>query len=204
MRRASRARPRQADSEASGFYELGLAVDRSEKIAGTYAVLRKKLDDDDDAVLEVLTKNPGVLGCVPELLDEASAADIRRAASIADAADGVFGGARRFLQSTTWWDEGVANIAKAEDEAKRPKGASFDPLSLFGDRPGDEDDENEEEIQLPQIDIDGKPYLYDYKGAYNGIEHVLLTLEGVPVGVWDPETQEAEEVEFLDADEESE
>ena len=41
-------------------------------------------------------------------------------------------------------------------------------------------------------------------GAYNGIEHVLLTLEGVPVGVWDPETQEAEEVEFLDADEESE
>ena len=41
------------------------------------------------------------------------------------------------------------------------------------------------------------------QGEYNGIEHVLLTLDSVPVGVWNPETQEAEEVEFVEEDEEA-
>ena len=44
-------------------------------------------------------------------------------------------------------------------------------------------------------------YLYDYKGEYNGWEHLILTLDSEPVGLWNPEEQEFEEVDFVDAEE---
>jgi len=44
-------------------------------------------------------------------------------------------------------------------------------------------------------------YLYDLKGEYNGVEHLILTLESEPVGIWSTETMEFEECEFVDPDE---
>lgn len=185
--------PYGADSPTAGFLELGDAVDRSQNIAGSYVVLMEKLDGDKAAVLEVITKNPGVLGCVPGQLDKASADEIRRTASISAGVYSVFGGARRFLQSQDWWDEGKSNLEKQQQKAEE-ESPSFNPFS-FGDEAADAD---AEPLLLPQIAYDGETYMYDRKGDYNGVEHCLLTLEGEPVGVWNPETGEPEEVEFVD------
>jgi hypothetical protein len=182
--------PYGADTPVSGFIELGMAVNRTDNIAGSFAVLREKFDGDEYAVLEAITRNPGVLGCAPEQLAKASAADINRAGSIASGFNSLFGPARRFLQSTDWWDEGAA---KANAPAQ-PK-AAFDPLGFGGAK--DDDDE----LLLPQIEIDGEMYLYDLKGEYNGVEHLILTLESEPVGIWSTETMEFEECEFVDPDE---
>ena len=47
----------------------------------------------------------------------------------------------------------------------------------------------------PEVTIDGVGYLYDFRGEYLGVEHTLFTLDGEPVGVWNPETGEAVAVE---------
>ena len=187
--------PYGADSPASGFLELGLAVNRAENIAGCAEVLRAKFEgEEEDTVLDIITRNPGVLGCVPEQLERANPGDIRRAASIAGGFSDAFGPARRFLQGTSWWDEGKGKQAAPPEPAAKP---GWDPLGF-----GSKGDAENEELLLPQIELEGKMYMYDLKGEYNGIEHVLLTLEGEPVGVWNPETQEPEEVEFVDEGEE--
>ena len=177
--------PYGADTQVSGFMEAGEAVNRSENILGSYDVLKSKFDGDEAKVLEVITKNPGVLGCAPAQLEKAGADDIRRAASFASGVDSVFGGARRFLQSTSWWDEGAAKEQK--EDAPPATGGVLD---------------EDGELVLPSIVVDGETYLYDFRGAYNGYEHMLLTLESEPVGIWDPETAEFQEVEFVDDDEE--
>lgn len=81
--------PYGADSLVAGFYELGMAVDRSDKISGSYAVLKEKLKDEDE-VLEVITKNPGVLGVQPDALDQQEPDVIRRFASVASGINGLF------------------------------------------------------------------------------------------------------------------
>lgn len=177
--------PYGADQQISGFYELGLAVDRSSRIARCYEVLQEKLDGEAET-LEIITKNPGVLGSFPSGLEKASADDIRRAASVASGVNGFFGPARRFVESTTWWDEGVV---KSTDAAPAPA-----PWPL-GPGAADASDE-EEEVELPEVVLDGTTYLYDFAGRCMGIEHLLYTAEGEPVAVWNPETQEAEEVEI--------
>ena len=137
-----------------------------------------------------------MLGCVPEQLENASIEDIQRAASFAAGAENLLGGARRFLQSQDWWDEGKANLEKAAE----PEKPAFDPLGFVGNR--DKDEEEEAELLLPQVEIEGEMYMYDFKGEYNGVEHVLLTLDGEAVGVWNPETQEAEDCVFEYGEEE--
>ena len=64
--------PYGADTQVSGFMEAGEAVNRSENIRGSYEVLSSKFDGDQAKVLEVITKNPGVLGCIPTSLDQAT------------------------------------------------------------------------------------------------------------------------------------
>jgi len=172
--------PYGAESLAAGFYELGEATDRSDKIAGSYQVLQNKLSSDDE-VLDIVTKNPGVLGCAPSQLEKASAEDIRRGAQIAGGVNSFFSGARRWAESTSWWDEGVGQKTARE-------------------RSDDAD------LVLPGVQIDGRSYLYDFFGDYMEVEQLLLTEDGEPVAVWNPERQEVEEVEFDieddDADEE--
>ena len=157
-------------------------------------MLRAKFERDEATVLEIITRNPGVLGCVPEQLERANPSDIRRAATIAGGFSDALGPARRFLQATSWWDEGKGKLAAPPEPPAKP---GWDPLGF-----GASKEEDDDELLLPQIVFDGVTYLYDLKGEYNGIEHVLLTLEGEPVGVWNPETQEPEEVEFVDPEEE--
>ena len=164
--------PYGADSLVSGFYELGLAVDRSTKVGECFEVLKQKLNDDAE-VLEVITKNPGVLGCVPEALEKQSSAEIRRFAALAGGLNGFFGPARRMAESSSSWDEGVASPReRGEDEA----------------------------VELPEVVLEGNTYLYDFFGQVMGVEQLLLTEEGEPVAVWNPETQEVELAEFVDED----
>ena len=179
--------PYGADQSVSGFYELGLAVDRSSKISSCFQVLQEKLDSEAQ-VLEVITKNPGVLGSMPSGLEKASADDVRRAASVASGVNGFFGPARRMVEATSWWDEGKL-------ERKDAESSPFDPLALFGDAAAPAGDE---EFELPGVVLDGTSYLYDFDGRSMGIEHLLFTEEGEPVAVWNPETQEVEEVEIVD------
>ena len=54
------------------------------------------------------------------------------------------------------------------------------------------------ELQLPTIEVEGVEYLYDFKGEFNGVEHVLITMEGEAVAVWNAEEQEFEAAEFVD------
>ena len=196
--------PYGADSPVSGFLEMDMAVDRSENIAGSYKVLADKLETEQE-VLDVITKNPGVLGCIPEQLEGASADDIRRAASFAGGINSFLSPARSFLQSTSWWDEGKAKM-KEKREAAATAGDDddeerWDPLGFVGPVGTEDEDEDEDSLYFPEIVFDGVSYLYDLKGRYNGIEHVLLTMEGEPFGVWNPDTREPEECEFLDPDE---
>ena len=47
-----------------------------------------------------------VLGCNPDALSRASAAQVRNAANVAFAFESVLGPVRRFLQGLPGWDEG--------------------------------------------------------------------------------------------------
>jgi len=177
--------PYGADSMVSGFYELGMAVDRSDKIAGSYEVLQSKLDSEAE-VLEIVTKNPGVLGCQPTGLETASADDIRRGASLVSGANTFFGPARRFVQSASWWDEGLGKTQEPSPAAT------------------EEDDPDAPPMELPEIVLDGVSYMYDFKGSFMGIQHLLLDDEGEAVAVWDPETEEVQELQFVEEGEEGE
>lgn len=179
--------PYGADQPVAGFYALGLAVDRSSKIAGCFQVLEEKLGSEAD-VLDIITKNPGVLGSSPSGLAKASADDVRRAASVASGVNGFFGPVRRMAEATSWWDEGVL---KRKDE-----GEKFDPFARFGE--ATDLPEAEKTFELPAVVLDETTYLYDFDGRSMGIEHLLFTEEGEPVAVWDPETGEVEEVEIVD------
>jgi len=74
---------------------------------------------------------------------------------------------------------------------------------LLGTTWWDEDKSKEEAevLQLPELVVEGRAFLYDKYGEYNGVEHLLLTEEGEPWGVWDPEAEVAEECEFEEEDE---
>lgn len=55
--------------------------------------------------LEIVTKNPGVLGCNPEGLSEADPGQISTMANVANGVEAVFGPARRFFQGIDGWYE---------------------------------------------------------------------------------------------------
>ncbi|KAL3913909.1 MAG: hypothetical protein SGPRY_007813 [Prymnesium sp.] len=145
------------------------ANNRASNIAGSYEVLQELLPD-ETTLRDVLSKNPGVLGCTPKGLRSSNSADITRAASFASFFTSALGPARNFLTSKSWWDEGAAE--------------------------GDE-----EELELPTLEVDGITYLYDEEGEYNGVEHLLLTEAGEAWGVWDPATSTAEECIFEEEEE---
>lgn len=149
------------------------ADNRAANIAGSFEVLKELLEDEAE-VLDVITKNPGVLGCQPKGLRGSNAGDIKRAASVASGFSSFLGPARSFLRSQSWWDE--KPLADGEEE---------------------EDDEDEV-LELPPLIVSKgvPPFLYDAYGDYNGVKHLLLTEEGEPWGVWDPEAKVAKKRTF--------
>ena len=60
----------------------------------------------------------------------------------------------------------------------------------------DSSNEEEEEVELPTIEVDGVTFLYDEDGSYSGVNHLLLTEEGTPVGTYDKETNKVTILEF--------
>lgn len=204
--------PYGADSPVSGFVELSAAVDRSANIAGCYEVLQSKLGDDTTSVI---SRNPGILGCDPSQLEEASGDDIRRTTSVASGISSAFAPLRNFLKSTDWWDEDAGKPPSSQQKAESKPGSGgsdgglpFD-LMGFGAKPtdsnGGEDDGDEvTTVELPEVVIDGTKYMYDLRGEVFGVEHTLIDMEGEPVGIWNIETYEAEPVTFVDEEEEEE
>ena len=110
----------------------------------------------------------------PTHLAGSNAGDIKRAASVASGFSSFLGPARSFLRSQSWWDE--KPLADGEEE---------------------EDDEDEV-LELPPLIVSKgvPPFLYDAYGDYNGVKHLLLTEEGEPWGVWDPEAKVAKKRTF--------
>jgi len=178
------------------------AANRASNIAGSYEVLRELLDDDAE-VLDVITKNPGVLGCVPQQLANSTARDIRLAANVASGAAQVFGPAKRFLTSLDWWDEKSKSVLV--DGQLRPVGTANAGIAV---------EEEEEEIEFEELEFDGETFLFDAAGAYNGEKNLLLAKRGEewdarlaksrpvwePYGTWDPETEMLEEYLLVDDD----
>ena len=151
--------------------------------------------DDSSEVLDVISKNPGILGCPPSELAKAKAEDIRRTTAVASGISGALSPVRNFFGAQSWWDE-----------ESKPAGepASSDSvwgrLGFGGDGTSDDDDDDDEPLELPEIVIDGVSYLYDLEGKMFGIEQAILTEEGEPVAVWNPELADAERAEFVDGD----
>ena len=56
--------------------------------------------------------------------------------------------------------------------------------------------DDEEELDLPTIEVDGKKYLYDEDGDYAGIKNLILSEDATPVGTYDKETKEVTLLEF--------
>lgn len=164
----------------------GMKSNGAQNIEGSYKVLLEMLGDEEE-VLDIITKNPGVLGCVPEALAKSDADEIRKFAGIAAGAEAVFGPARRFLQSLPGWDEGTSYFLEAEErraelEAERERAAAADMEQLTFS--------------------DDETYYFDPTGSFSGIENALLDVKTLdPVGLFDPETDEITYCEFADVDE---
>ena len=60
----------------------------------------------------------------------------------------------------------------------------------------DSDEDDEEELDLPTIEVDGKKCLYDEDGDYAGIKNLILSEDATPVGTYDKETKEVTFLEF--------
>ena len=93
----------------------------------------------------------------------------------------------------------AATVMKAKEppsteDSSGPIG-NFNPLG-FGEAKDKAAEDGE--LQLPTIEVEGVEYLYDFKGEFNGVEHVLITMEGEAVAVWNAEEQEFEAAEFVD------
>jgi len=168
------------------------AANRASNIRGSYKALQELLSDDAE-VLEIITKNPGVLGCTPKELAASSVDQVRMAADVAAGFDNVLGPAKRFLSSLDWWDE--------KTKSKLAGGST----ATVGFAPSEEEDV--EDLELEEIEFDGETFLFDAAGAYNGEKNLLLAQRGeewvadlaksrpvwVPYGTWDPETEMLEE-----------
>jgi hypothetical protein len=63
------------------------------------------------------------------------------------------------------------------------------------------DDENDS-VELPTKIIDGETYFFDEIGKTYGIENLILSMEGTPVGTYDKEEDKILEVEFEEDDDE--
>lgn len=174
------------------------ASNRAANIAGSYKVLRELLQDEGE-VLEVITKNPGVLGCVPAELAKSDANTIRMAAGFVSGVDSVLGPAKSFLTGLGWWDE-------------KTKGVLVDGQLRAVDTSAGAEESSLAELELEEIELEGETFLFDANGLYNGEKNLLLAQRGeewdadlakarpvwVPYGTWDPETQFLEEYEEVD------
>jgi hypothetical protein len=96
----------------------GMKDQGADNIRGSYAVLQEMFGDEAE-VLEVITKNPGVLGCKPNALSASTCDEIRRFAGVADVSEALLGPARRFLQSLPGWDEETELFLEVEAQKAR-------------------------------------------------------------------------------------
>lgn len=107
-------RVRSAEEEAAAVALASAAVAKNvavvlpymnvpSNIYGSWDVLNDMFEEDE--ALEIITKNPGVLGCNPKSLAEADPNQISTMAVVATGVEAVFGPARRFLQGLGGWYE---------------------------------------------------------------------------------------------------
>ena len=92
----------------------------------------------------------------------------------------------------------VCSIASIESESSVKKGGGGgddEQMSHFLEHTAMEEsaaavseDEEGETSEVDEMEIDGVTYLYDESGSHAGVEHLLMTEEGEPIGVLDVET----------------
>jgi hypothetical protein len=99
------------------------------------------------------------------------------------------------LESKT--QESKVDEKKQEDHAKKDD----DDTSIESEADEDDYDYNDDSdaVSLPKKEIGGETYLFDAVGNYAGLENLVLTLKGKPIGTWDE--NEPDQVQFCEFDE---
>ena len=92
--------------------------------------------------------------------------------------------------------------AKAEKEAINETELDDELETVSIESEADSSDDENEEHELPTKVIDGETYFFDEDGQTYGIENLILSMEGTPVGTYDKDEDKILEVEFEEDDEE--
>ena len=94
-----------------------------------------------------------------------------------------------------------SEVAEKKEEVAEQK--DDDNTSIESEADEDNYDyDDDDEVSLPKKEIGGETYLFDANGDYAGIENLVLTLDGKPIGTWD--ASEPDQVQFCEFDEEEE
>jgi hypothetical protein len=88
----------------------------------------------------------------------------------------------------------VAKETELDDE--------LETVSIESEADSSDDEDENKELDLPTKVIDGETYLFDEDGQYGGVENLILSMEGTPVGIYDKDEDKILEVEFEEDDEE--
>ena len=88
--------------------------------------------------------------------------------------------------------------AKAEKEAvnETEPDDELETVSIESEADSSDDEDENEEHELPTKVIDGETYFFDEDGQTYGIENLILSMEGTPVGTYDKDEDKILEVEF--------
>ena len=78
----------------------------------------------------------------------------------------------------------------------------LETVSIESEADSSDDEDKNEEHELPTKVIDGETYFFDEDGQTYGIENLILSMEGTPVGIYDKDEDKILEVEFEEDDEE--
>ena len=94
--------------------------------------------------------------------------------------------------------------AKAEKEVVKEteQDDELETVSIESEADSSDDEDENEEHELPTKVIDGETYFFDEDGQTYGIENLILSMEGTPVGTYDKDEDKILEVEFEEDDEE--
>jgi len=72
----------------------------------------------------------------------------------------------------------------------------LETVSIESEADSSDDEDENGELDLPTKVIDGETYLFDEDGQYGGVENLILSMEGTPVGTYDKDEDKILEVEF--------
>ena len=96
----------------------------------------------------------------------------------------------------------AAKQSEKEVAKETELGDELETVSIESEADSSDDEDENEEHELPTKVIDGETYFFDEDGQTYGIENLILSMEGTPVGTYDKDEDKILEVEFEEDDEE--